>query len=544
MVTLYYTKLTPLPDRAAMREAEHLVGRRLICRVLRCTPEALRIKENGKPYLPGGPCFSLSHSGGLVLLAVSDEGEVGCDTEPADREIRNPEAIRRKISRPGDSPDAPLLKLWVRAEAQYKSGLGEDAAVCFPEIPGFVTAICGGAVEAVKEVPMEGYHRTWAEVSLDAIAANVSAVKGRLAPGTRLMCVIKADGYGHGAVALGRFLADKCDFFGVATLEEALTLRTAGVTKPLLILGYTSPSQYDAVVAAGLSQTIFSAEQASALSRAAVQAGRQAAAHLAVDTGMGRIGFGDTAQAAAEIAELAQLPGLVIEGLFTHFARADEADQGSALGQYQRFSAFSARLEAAGVRIPLKHACNSAAAMAFDTHFDMIRLGIAMYGLYPSEVLRKSLTLRPAMSWKTHVVHLKTVPAGTGISYGHDFVTARETRVATLSIGYGDGYPRALSNRGRVIIRGRFAPILGRVCMDQMMVDVTDIHEAALEDEVILVGEEAGLRVSMEEIGEMSASFNYETACRVGQRVTRVYQFHGNVVDIHSSLVTAEEFTI
>jgi len=395
------------------------------------------------------------------------------------------------------------------------------------------------------------YLRTWAEISLDAIESNVDALRARLAPGVKLMCVIKADAYGHGAVPLARFLDGKCDFYAVAVLEEALTLRAAGVTKPMLLLGYTSPSQYGALLAAGVAQTIYSLEQARALSEAAQEHAARQKIHVKVDTGMARIGFGDTQASVEEIARIARLPGLELEGLFTHYARADEADKTSALEQYARFASFAQKLEAAGVRIPLKHSCNSAAAMGMDCHGDMVRFGIGLYGLYPSEQVRKeSLPLRPAMSWKTHVAHLKTVPPGAGVSYGHTFVAQRETVAATLPVGYADGYPRALSNQGRVIIRGKYAPIIGRVCMDMCMVDVTDIPGVRMEDEVVLLGEEGDCigdsrshhRITMEEIGAQSASFNYETACRVSRRVPRVYMYRGEIADFQSVLTTEQDF--
>ncbi len=399
------------------------------------------------------------------------------------------------------------------------------------------------------------YMRTWAEISLDAIEANVSAARAKLAPGVKLMCVIKADGYGHGALPLARFLDDKCECYAVSVLEEALTLRAEGIKKPMLLLCYTSPSQYDTLLTADVMQTIYTVQQAQALSCAAERRGLRAKIHLAVDTGMNRIGFADTEASVVEIAGIAALKGVEIEGIFTHFAKADEADQSSAREQYARFGAFLKKLSAAGVHIPVKHVCNSAAMMDLGDDFpgsqqdeiegagDLVRFGIALYGHYPSEEMdQTSLALRPAMCWKTHVVFVKTVPTGTGISYGHTFITRRETVVATLPVGYADGYPRALSNQGRVIIRGAYAPIIGRVCMDQCMVDVTDIPGVCMEDEVILVGEDGGCSVTMEEIGAMSASFNYETACRVSQRVPRVFFYHGEVVDIQSVLTTESVF--
>ena len=390
---------------------------------------------------------------------------------------------------------------------------------------------------------MPTYLRTRAEISLDAIEHNVSALRARLAPGVKLMCVIKADAYGHGALPLARFLDDKCEYYAVSVLEEALTLRAAGIKKPMLLLCYTSPGQFEALLAANVAQTIYSLGQARALSKFAQSRAKRVKIHVKVDTGMARIGFEDTDASIEEIAQIARLPGVKIEGLFTHFACADEADKTSALVQRGRFAAFIQKLEAAGVEIPLKHACNSAAAMEFDEHDDLVRFGIGLYGLYPSEQVDKArVPLRPAMAWKTHVVHLKTVPPGTGVSYGHTFVTQRETRVATLPVGYADGYPRALSNQGHVIIRGQYAPIIGRICMDQCMADVTDIPGIGMEDEVILLGEDGGCRITMEEIGAMSASFNYETACRVSQRVPRVYLYRGAQVDFQSVLMTEQDF--
>ncbi|MDR2687455.1 MAG: alanine racemase [Oscillospiraceae bacterium] len=389
---------------------------------------------------------------------------------------------------------------------------------------------------------MPDYLRTWAEISLDAVESNVEALKARLAPGVKLMCVIKADAYGHGAVPLARFLDGKCDFYAVSVLEEALTLRAAGVAKPMLLLCYTSPGQYGALLAANVAQTVYAAGQARALSQAAREAGKRQKVHIAVDTGMARIGFGDTDISVDEIAQIARLPGLELEGLFTHYARADEADLSSALAQQARFTAFAGKLEAAGVRIPLKHSCNSAAAMGMEGHGDIVRFGIGLYGLYPSEAVSRDVRLAPAMSWKTHVAHLKTVPAGTGVSYGHTFVAGRETAVATLPVGYADGYPRALSNRGRVIIHGRYAPIIGRVCMDMCMADVTGIPGVRMEDEAVLLGGSGPCRVTMEEIGAWSCSFNYEAACRVSQRVPRVYTYRGQADGFQSVLTTEQDF--
>ncbi|MDR1734333.1 MAG: alanine racemase [Oscillospiraceae bacterium] len=390
---------------------------------------------------------------------------------------------------------------------------------------------------------MQHYHRTWAEIDLNAIEENVQAARAKLPLGTRLCCVIKADGYGHGASELAKFLGDKADYYAVAVLEEALTLRQGGITKPMLILGYTSPSQAAVVVKADLTQTVFTFAAAEALSAAAAALGKAVKVHIALDTGMNRIGFPDTAESIHEIQRIHELPFLEIEGLFTHFARADEIDKTSANLQYARYAAFAEKLAAAGVPIPIKHVCNSAGIMEMPQKLDMCRLGISLYGLYPSdEVDPGNMEIRPAMTWKTHVVHIKTVPAGEGISYGHTHITRRETVVATLPVGYADGYPRALSNKGHVLIHGQYAPILGRVCMDQFMVDITDIPGVQVEDAAVLIGRMGEKEITMEEIGAASASFNYETACRVGQRVPRLYLYNGETVGWHSVFVTENAY--
>ena len=243
---------------------------------------------------------------------------------------------------------------------------------------------------------------------------------------------------------------------------------------------------------------------------------------------MGRIGFADTEQSIREIKQITALPNLTIEGIFTHFASADQADKSSALAQYARFDHFANQLN-----IPIKHACNSAALIDFDRHYDLVRIGIALYGLYPSEDVNKAaLPLIPALTWSTRVSHLKTVSVGTGISYGHSFIAARETRVATLPVGYADGYPRALSNLGHVLIAGQCAPIIGNICMDQMMVDVTDIPDVCVEDEVVLVGKSGKDIITFEEIAALSASLNYEAVCRIGARVSRLYTVKGEIHNI------------
>lgn len=373
---------------------------------------------------------------------------------------------------------------------------------------------------------MSDYLRCWAEISLSAIGHNIEEVRKRLAPGVRLLAVIKADAYGHGAVRVGKYLEDRVDYFAVATLEEALELRENGIRLPILILGYTSPSQYEDLVAFDITQTIYSRETAELLNREAANQGKRAGIHIALDTGMTRIGFQVTEEDADVIADIGRLPHLKMEGLFTHFACADQKDKTYCSGQLEKFNRMVRMLEEREVEIPLKHVCNSAGIMEFDDfRYDMVRSGIVTYGLYPSEEVRKErLDLIPALEWKSRVIHVKEVGNGLGVSYGATYVTHEgRTRIATVSAGYADGYPRALSSKGRVLIHGQYAPILGRVCMDQFMVDVSRIPDVRVEDVVTLVGRDGENSISIEEIADPAARFNYEMACGISRRVTRVY---------------------
>ena len=373
---------------------------------------------------------------------------------------------------------------------------------------------------------MSDYLRCWAEISLSAIGHNIEEVRKRLAPGVRLLAVIKADAYGHGAVRVGKYLEDRVDYFAVATLEEAVELRENGIRLPILILGYTSPSQYEDLVAFDITQTIYSRETAELLDREAANQGKKAGIHIALDTGMTRIGFQVTEEDADVIADIGRLPHLKMEGLFTHFACADQKDKTYCSGQLEKFNRMVRMLEEREVEIPLKHVCNSAGIMEFDDfRYDMVRSGIVTYGMYPSEEVRKErLDLIPALEWKSRVIHVKEVGNGLGVSYGATYVTHEgRTRIATVSAGYADGYPRALSSKGRVLIHGQYAPILGRVCMDQFMVDVSRISDVRVEDVVTLVGRDGENSISIEEIADPAARFNYEMACGISRRVTRVY---------------------
>ncbi|GEA14093.1 MAG: alanine racemase [Moorella sp. (in: firmicutes)] len=365
----------------------------------------------------------------------------------------------------------------------------------------------------------------WAEIDLDAIAHNVRAIKKILAPQTEIMAIVKANAYGHGAVPVARTaLASGVTWLGVATLDEALALREEGITAPLLILGYTPAEDAGRVVAADLSQTVFSLEQARVLNAAAAAAGTRARLHLKIDTGMGRLGFLPD-RAVAEALAIARLPHVRLEGIFTHFAAADAADKTYTRRQLALFQRVITDLEQQGITFPWRHAANSGAIIDLpETHFNLVRAGIILYGHYPSpEVRRERLDLRPAMTLKTRVVLVKEVPAGTYISYGCTYCTPAPARIATLPVGYADGYSRLLSNRAEVLIRGRRAPVIGRVCMDQCMIDVTAVPEASTGDEVVLFGHQGEQYLPVEEVAAWMGTINYEILCLISGRVPRVY---------------------
>lgn len=380
---------------------------------------------------------------------------------------------------------------------------------------------------------MNTYSRVYAAVDLDAILHNIEEMKKILAPGAQLMAVIKTDGYGHGAVPIGRVL-EPVPFvwgYGVATAEEGFILRRNGLKKPILVLGATFPEQYRAMAEQSLRPNVYDLNQALAVEKAMAQAGQTMTVHVKVDTGLSRLGFQATSQAANEIAQISRLEHIILEGVFTHFAKSDAADKTMAQEQLDAFSRMQELLRQRGVAPKLFHTANSGAMIDLpQTHFDLVRAGISLYGLWPSdEVAREKLSLRPALSLKSRIVFLKELAPGRQISYGATYTVARPAKIATVPVGYGDGYPRSLSNKGWVLIHGKKAPICGRICMDQFMVDVTDIPNVALGDEVVLVGESGGERLTLEELGDCSGRFNYEFACDLGKRIPRVY-FKGGAV--------------
>ena len=367
--------------------------------------------------------------------------------------------------------------------------------------------------------------RITAYIHLEAVEENFRRMKANLKEGVQMVAVIKTDAYGHGAVRIAKLVEPYPYIWGfaVAAVSEGLELRAAGITKPILILGYTFEEDYEAIIQNGIRPAVFTERMAEAFDAAAARIGKRAPIHIAVDTGMSRIGFADTAESILMVKKISGMGHLSIEGVFTHFARADETDKQAAMRQMHRFTDFCDAMEASGVRGFLRHCSNSAGILELPmANMDMVRAGITIYGIYPSDEVSREIPLAPVMELKSHVVYIKMIEPGTAISYGGTFVAEHPMRIATIPVGYGDGYPRSLSNCGYVLIRGKKAPILGRVCMDQFMVDVTDI-EAELLDEVTLLGRDGDAEITVDELGALSNRFPYEFVCDIGKRVPRVY---------------------
>ncbi len=383
------------------------------------------------------------------------------------------------------------------------------------------------------------YFRVSANVSLDAVRDNIIRGKSLLKPGTKLMAVVKADAYGHGAVPVAKAVDDLVDAYAVAIPEEGVELRRAGITKPVLVLGYTAPEMAELAIRYDITMAVFQSETARAYDAVAGKLGKKALVHIKVDTGMSRIGYLCTQESAEDAMQITKLAHVEVTGMFTHFAKADELDKTFARNQLKKYLEFSEMLEKRGITVPCRHVCNSAGIIDIpEGNLDMARLGIAMYGMYPTDEVTKELyPVTPVMEIKTHISMIKTLPAGVGIGYSGTYVTERETRLATIPVGYGDGYPRGLSNAGRVLIHGKSAPIRGRICMDQCMVDVTDIPEVKQGDVVTLLGCDGEECISAEEIGAtVGNSFHYEVVCDIGRRVPRVYYREGKIVEVRSLL--------
>ena len=384
---------------------------------------------------------------------------------------------------------------------------------------------------------LESYQRVWAEVDLDAIWENMVHMKENIAENTKILAVIKTDGYGHGGVPIAKML-EQLDFmfgYAAATYEEAHVLREAGVKKPILILGYTFPYCYEELIREEIRPAVYRRDTVEELAAAAAKVGQKAKVHIKVDTGMGRIGITPDEEGLEFVRFLIEHPELEVEGIFTHFAKSDETDKTSANHQLELFQNFIDKIQTElGITIPVKHCSNSAAILEMpQANMDMVRAGITTYGLYPSEEVSKDIVpLRAAMSLYSHIVYCKTIHAGQSVSYGGLFTATKDTRVATIPVGYGDGYPRSLSGKGYVLIRGKKAPILGRVCMDQFMVDISEIPEAMEGDKVTLLGMDGTERITAEELGELSGRFNYEFVCDLGKRIPRVYIQHGEITEV------------
>ncbi len=368
----------------------------------------------------------------------------------------------------------------------------------------------------------------WAEVDLGAIAHNTKEIRRVIAPSAKIMAITKANGYGHGAVEVSRAaLANGAEWLGVARVEEGVAIREAGIRAPVLVLGYVPPEQLGEVVRHQLSQAVYTREMVLALVKAATAEGVRARAHFKVDTGMGRIGWVSGPGAVREMLELARLPHLEVEGIFTHFAVADSSDKGYTWDQFHKFTGLIEELRQNGLEIPVQHVANSAALMEMpETHLDLVRVGISIYGLYPSsEVDQSVVDLRPAMSLKSTVSYVKNVPAGFKVSYGCTYKTDKATVIATLPVGYADGYSRRLSSKGEVLLHGQRAPVVGRVCMDQIMVDAGHIPGVKVGDEAVLIGRQGAGEISAGEVAAKLDTINYEVICMINSRVPRVYKY-------------------
>jgi alanine racemase len=385
---------------------------------------------------------------------------------------------------------------------------------------------------------LEDKERVYARIDLDAIRQNMMNMHAVLPQNTRMMAVIKTDGYGYGALPIAEMLEQE-DFiwgYAAATAEEAFELREGGIGKPVLILGYAFPYAYEKMFTQQIRPAVFRYDMLKELNETVLthrtDDSQKMKIHIAVDTGMSRIGIKPDESGVAFIRSALSMEGLEVEGIFTHFARADEADLSDAHRKKNLFAEFLKKVEAeTGYHIPIQHCANSASIIDMpEASMDMVRAGVTMYGMWPSdEVSRDKVEITPALSLLSHIVYIKDVPAGTPVSYGGTFVTQKESRIATIPVGYGDGYPRSLSGKGYVLIHGQKAPILGRVCMDQFMVDVSDLPQAQEGDVVTLIGKDGQSEITIEELGDLSGRFNYELSCDLNKRIPRVYVRNGKI---------------
>ncbi len=376
----------------------------------------------------------------------------------------------------------------------------------------------------MEMINFRGYQRCCVKVNLDAITHNLNEVKTRLHDGVKLMAVVKADAYGHGSAMVTKHIEDGIDYFAVACLDEALALREDGIKKPILILSYTHTSFAKDLIENDITATVYDYAEAKFFSSAALEFGKKLSVHIVVDTGMGRIGVQADDEGLDTVKKICALKGLNVEGLFSHYACADCEDKTSANEQTELFDKFIDNLEKDGVNIPIKHICNSAGSLQLDKQYDMCRVGMSLYGLFPSDEMDKSgIELIPAMKVVSRIVHIKDVPQGFKIGYGHAYITPSPKRIATVSIGYADGYNRAYTGVGYVLVNGKKAPVVGKVCMDLIMVDVTGIDDVDIDAEVVILGRSGDARITAEELGAMINSFNYEVICTFMPRARRIY---------------------
>ncbi|MDP4178814.1 MAG: alanine racemase [Bacillota bacterium] len=374
----------------------------------------------------------------------------------------------------------------------------------------------------------------WAEVNLDNLEFNMQQIRSK-AKSKDIIAVIKADGYGHGALDIADTLIENgATRFAVAVASEAIELRKKGYTCPIMILGFSSIGLLEDILNNNVEQTVYSYEYAEYISKTAEKLNVQAKIHIAVDTGMGRIGFIPNDDSAQEIYKISKLPNIVMEGIFSHFSTADEENKEYAYNQLNKFNSFNEKLDKKGVKINIKHIANSAAIMEMpDSHLDAVRPGIILYGYYPSkQVLKENLKLKPVLSLKANIAHIKKLPIGESISYGRKFKTDKESIIATITIGYADGYTRLLFNKAKVIINGTIAPVVGNICMDQCMIDVTNVKDVKLGDEVILIGEDGNLIVNAETIADSLGTISYEVLCMISRRIPRVYLKNNKVINV------------
>lgn len=374
---------------------------------------------------------------------------------------------------------------------------------------------------------MKKYSRIKALISLDAVEYNFQQMKKNIKEGTKIIAVIKADAYGHGAVPIAKMIQEY-DYiwgFATATAQEALQLKRAGIIKPVLVIGLVFEEYYEILAENEIRMAVCDLETARKFAEAGKKAGKTVYIHIAVDTGMTRIGYADNEESAREVLLVSQLENLEIEGLFTHFARADEYDRTPAMVQLKRYLHFGELLEKVGVSIPVHHCSNSAGIIRVpEANLNAVRAGITIYGIYPSEEVERDIVdLKPVMELKSHISYVKEVQPGTEVSYGGTYVTDRMTKMATVPVGYADGYPRALSGKGWVLVHGKKAPICGRVCMDQFMIDVTDIGDVKMGDEVTLLGKDGEETITADTLGDLSGRFSYELICDINKRVPRIY---------------------